>query len=181
MSPTRSIAEQLHPYGAPIVTHRPNPSQTSIQSSRDPSSATSTTSQTPLFTAQTQNQTRYQLPAPKNSTSNLSTNLPPSNNNSVRALPLRQFEAGLHSPSFSYSTKTTVFERQSPLSPSGGPKSPWSAGAVPYSPYQPFTPMMPITPRLVTKADRKAMKKMEPKTPVLEMIKSDDELWDSAY
>jgi hypothetical protein len=41
--------------------------------------------------------------------------------------------------------------------------------------------MIPITPRLVTKADRKAMKKMESKTPVLEMIKSDDELWDSAY
>ena len=52
---------------------------------------------------------------------------------------------------------------------------------MPYSPYQPFTPMMPITPRLVTKEDRKAMKKKEGRTPVLEMIKSEDELWDSAY
>ena len=91
----------------------------------------------------------------------------------------------MQSPSFSYSTKTTVLERTNPLSPGlttgGGPRTPWSAGAVPYSPYQPFTPMMPITPRLVTKADRKAMKKAMPKTPVLEMIKSEDDLWDSGY
>jgi hypothetical protein len=40
---------------------------------------------------------------------------------------------------------------------------------------------MPITPRLVTKEDRKAMKKREGRTPVLEMIKGEDELWDSAY
>jgi hypothetical protein len=41
--------------------------------------------------------------------------------------------------------------------------------------------MMPITPRLVTKQERKAMKKLEPRTPALEMIKSEDELFDSAY
>ena len=63
----------------------------------------------------------------------------------------------------------------------GGLKTPWSAGAVPYSPYQPFTPMMPITPTLVTKEQRKKMKKMEPRTPVLEMVRSEDELWDSGY
>jgi hypothetical protein len=63
----------------------------------------------------------------------------------------------------------------------GGLRTPWSAGAVPYSPYQPFTPMMPITPRLVTKEERKAKKKLEARTPVLEMIKGEDELWDSAY
>jgi hypothetical protein len=41
--------------------------------------------------------------------------------------------------------------------------------------------MMPITPRLVTKEERKAKKKMEGRTPVLEMIKGDDEMWDSGY
>lgn len=178
VSPTRSIAEQLSPYGPPVSqTHRPNQSQTSVQSLRDPASATSTNSQTPLFPAQSQ-----RLP-PYPSTSTV--NLQPSNNSSSRQLPLRQFEPAMQSPSFSYSTKTTVLERTNPLSPGlttgGGPRTPWSAGAVPYSPYQPFTPMMPITPRLVTKEERKARKKMEPRTPVLEMIKSDDEIWDSAY
>jgi hypothetical protein len=178
VSPTRSIAEQLSPYGAQQF-HRPNPSQTSVQSSRDPASATSATSQTPLFPSQSQRPPPY----PNKSTSTV--NLPPSNNSSVRQLPLRQFEPAMQSPSFSYSTKTTVLERTSPLSPGlttgGGPRTPWSAGAVPYSPYQPFSPMMPITPRLVTKEERKAMKKREARTPTLEMIKSDDELFDSAY
>lgn len=72
---------------------------------------------------------------------------------------------------------------------SGGPntsglRTPWSAGAVPYSPYQPFTPMMPITPRLVTKEDRKKMKKMEKMTgrsPTVDLVMSDEELWDSGY
>lgn len=100
---------------------------------------------------------------------------------SMRQLPFRAFDPppGLSSPSFSHSTKTTVLERTTPLSP--GLKTPWSAGAAPYSPYQPFTPIMPITPRLVTREDRKAMKKMEPKSPVLEMVKDQDELWDSGY
>lgn len=50
--------------------------------------------------------------------------------------------------------------------------------AVPYSPYQPFSPVVPITPGfLVTKADRKKMRRMEPKTPTLQMVKSDDDLW----
>jgi hypothetical protein len=41
--------------------------------------------------------------------------------------------------------------------------------------------MMPITPRLVTKEDRKAAKKKQGKVPVTELIKSEDELWDSGY
>jgi hypothetical protein len=41
--------------------------------------------------------------------------------------------------------------------------------------------MVPITPRLVTKAERKENQKKESKRPVLEMIKSEDELWDSGY
>ena len=41
--------------------------------------------------------------------------------------------------------------------------------------------MVPVTPRLVTKEERKVMKKKMAKTPVLEMIKGEDELWDSGY
>jgi hypothetical protein len=33
----------------------------------------------------------------------------------------------------------------------------------------------------VTREDRKAMRRLEPKSPVMEMVKSEDELWDSAY
>ncbi|KFX95092.1 hypothetical protein V495_06840 [Pseudogymnoascus sp. VKM F-4514 (FW-929)] len=104
---------------------------------------------------------------------------PTSAASSTRQLPFRAFDPppGLSSPSFSHSTKTTVLERTTPLSP--GIKTPWSAGAAPYSPYQPFTPLVPITPRLVTREDRKAMKKMEPKSPVMEMVKDTDDLWDT--
>jgi hypothetical protein len=41
--------------------------------------------------------------------------------------------------------------------------------------------MMPITPRLVTKEDRKKMKKMGGRSPAMELVRSDDELWDSGY
>ncbi|ELR01694.1 hypothetical protein VC83_00925 [Pseudogymnoascus destructans] len=106
---------------------------------------------------------------------------PSSATSSTRQLPFRAFDPppGLSSPSFSYSTKTTVLERTTPLSP--GLRTPWSAGATPYSPYQPFTPLVPITPRLITREDRKAMKKMEPKSRVMEMVKDKDDLWDSGY
>ncbi|PBP25394.1 hypothetical protein BUE80_DR003873 [Diplocarpon rosae] len=174
VSPTRSQAGRLSPY-EPGPRHAPSPSQTSVQtqgssSRNDPASATSATSQTPLF-----------LPAPK--LRQLQIPSPPSNNSPTRALPFRSFEPPLQSPSFVSMTKTTVLERNLP---SNGPhtsglKTPWSAGAVPYSPYQPFSPVMPITPRLVTKEDRKARKKAEGRTPVLEMIKSEGEVWDSGY
>lgn len=93
------------------------------------------------------------------------------------ALPLRAYEPALGSPSMaSQTTKQTVFTRRGPLSPSGA-RTPATGMAVPYSPYQPFTPIVPMTPSLVTKADRKRMKKLEPKTPTLEMVKSDDDIW----
>jgi hypothetical protein len=42
--------------------------------------------------------------------------------------------------------------------------------------------MIPVTPRLITKEDRKIMKKQEKKMgPVQELIKSEDDLWDSGY
>ncbi|GKT57877.1 hypothetical protein ColTof4_09859 [Colletotrichum tofieldiae] len=93
------------------------------------------------------------------------------------ALPLRAYEPALSSPSLaSQTTKQTVFTRTGPLSPSGA-RTPATGMAVPYSPYQPFTPCVPMTPSLVTKADRKRMKKLEPKTPTLEMVRSDDDIW----
>jgi hypothetical protein len=90
------------------------------------------------------------------------------------ALPLRAYEPALASPSVQ-TTKQTVFER-APLSPSGL-KTPFTGAAVPYSPYQPYTPVVPMTPSLVTKADRKRMKALAPKTPTLVMVKSSDEIW----
>jgi hypothetical protein len=182
-SAEHSNGEQLNPYGQSQFQgrHRANFSQTSVQSttsqSNDPNSAVSASSTTP-FMPPPQRPVLAPVGIPKQSNSN-----PPSNNSSVRALPFRQLEPALASPSFSNSTKTTVLERTTPMSGphTGGLKTPWSAGAVPYSPYQPFTPMMPITPRLVTKEDRKKMKKMEGRAPAMELVRSDDELWDSPY
>lgn len=96
------------------------------------------------------------------------------------ALPLRAYEPGLMSPStYDRTVKQTVFERAGPRSPGGmhTTRTPMTGNPVPYSPYQPFSPVVPITPSLVTKADRKMMRRMEPKTPTLQMVKSDDELW----
>lgn len=93
------------------------------------------------------------------------------------SLPLRAYEPSVLSPTTNtQTTKQTVFERRGPLSPGGG-MTPFTGTAVPYTPYQPFTPCVPMTPSLVTKEDRKRMKKMVPKTPTLAMVKSDDEVW----
>ncbi|TVY34277.1 hypothetical protein LOCC1_G008295 [Lachnellula occidentalis] len=186
-SPTRSIAQQLSE--APqSQQHQPYSSQASTYSTNrgdiSAISAKTTNSQTPLYTpraprAPPQLQIHPVAPHPKPFSSN-----PPSTNSSTRALPFRAFEPPLASPSFvAQTTKTTVLERtKGPTGPqTGGLKTPWSAGAVPYSPYQPFSPMIPITPRLVTKEDRKAAKKAEGRGPVRELIKSGDELWDSGY
>ncbi|KAI2617811.1 hypothetical protein GGR54DRAFT_198344 [Hypoxylon sp. NC1633] len=90
------------------------------------------------------------------------------------ALPLRAYEPSLSSPS-AQTTKQTTFER-SPLSPSGL-RTPWTGAPVPYTPYQPFSPVVPVTPSLVTKADRKRMRQLQPKTPTMEMVMSDEEVW----
>jgi hypothetical protein len=184
ISPARSIAEQLTPYNVP--QHRYTQSQTSIQSARNPlSSNPAPNSTSPRPVPNSTSPRPIQLSA-RPSQLSIATNSnppsnPPSNNNSTRALPFRAFDPppGLASPSFAQITKTTVLERAAPLSP--GLRTPWTAGAVPYSPYQPFTPLMPMSPRLVTKEDRKAEKKKMKRMPVLEMVGSDDEMWDGAY
>ncbi|OAA55212.1 hypothetical protein SPI_08307 [Niveomyces insectorum RCEF 264] len=93
-------------------------------------------------------------------------------------LPLRAYQPAITSPSYAThnQTKQTVFERSMPLSPSGA-QTPWTGAPVPYSPYQPFSPVVPITPSLVTKADRKRMRRLEPKTPTMELVKSVDDTW----
>ncbi|KAM7224044.1 hypothetical protein V8F06_000517 [Rhypophila decipiens] len=98
------------------------------------------------------------------------------------ALPLRAYEPSLASPSAaSHSTKQTVFTRAAPgpLSPGmqTGMRTPYTGAAVPYTPYQPFSPVVPITPSLVTKADRKRMRKLEPKTPTVEMVRDTEDVW----
>ncbi|KAK2074490.1 hypothetical protein P8C59_008694 [Phyllachora maydis] len=95
-------------------------------------------------------------------------------------LPLRAYEPSLASPSMaSHTTKQTVFTRLGPLSPGGmhTARTPYTGAPVPYTPYQPFSPVVPITPSLVTREDRKRMRRMVPKTPTVEMVKSDDEMW----
>lgn len=95
------------------------------------------------------------------------------------SLPLRAYEPSLKSPSqVSQTTKQTVFTR-GPMSPgmTTGMRTPWTGAPVPYTPYQPFSPVVPITPSLVTREDRKRMKRLEPKTPTVEMVKSQDEIW----
>jgi hypothetical protein len=90
-------------------------------------------------------------------------------------LPLRAYEPALASPSVSsQTTKQTVFERKGPLSPMSA-RTPGTA--MPYSPYQPFTPCVPMTPSLVTKEERKRMRRMVPKTPTLEMVRGEDDVW----
>lgn len=165
----------------------------------DPVSAISETSQTPLVR-------HTAITAPAQRTSGLPTSPKPGVNrfpslpsspkpgasfsrpnapSAVRtggALPLRAYEpaGGLLSPgTYDRTVKQTVFERAGPMSPGGmhTARTPLTGNPVPYSPYQPFSPVIPITPSLVTKADRKRMRRMEPKTPTLQMVKSDDELW----
>ncbi|KAF2965625.1 hypothetical protein GQX73_g7950 [Xylaria multiplex] len=89
-------------------------------------------------------------------------------------LPLRAYEPALSSPS-AQTTKQTTFERTIPLSP--GARTPWTGAPVPYTPYQPFSPVVPVTPSLVTKADRKRMKQLQPKTPTMQMVQSSDDMW----
>ncbi|KAK5662067.1 hypothetical protein OQA88_10181 [Cercophora sp. LCS_1] len=98
------------------------------------------------------------------------------------ALPLRAYEPSLASPSVaSQTTKQTVFTRAAPgpLSPGmqTGMRTPWTGAPVPYTPYQPFSPVVPITPSLVTRADRKRMRKFEPKTPTVEMVRDEEDVW----
>ena len=86
------------------------------------------------------------------------------------ALALRAYESSGEAVT-SFQVKQTVFERTGMLSPAS------PSARVPYSPYQPFTPCVPITPALVTKEDRRRMRRLEPKTPTVAMVQSNEDLW----
>ncbi|CAM1501948.1 Fc.00g039320.m01.CDS01 [Cosmosporella sp. VM-42] len=164
---------------------------TSAPTEGDPQSATSEHSQAPLVSLPHSPKPGARFPtlpaSPKPGATFHRSNAPlalrsdsasslPSAVRSGGALPLRAYDTGLASPSItSQTTKQTVFERKTPLSPSGA-QTPYTAG-LPYSPYQPFTPCMPMTPSLITREDRKRMKRMVPKTPTLEMVKAAEDIW----
>lgn len=144
----------------------------------DPESAISAHSQVPLVGLPSSPKPGATFPSLPSSPKPGATFQRPNAPSAVRtggALPLRAYEAPLSSPSIvSQTTKQTVFERKGPLSPMTA-RTPGTA--VPYSPYQPFTPCMPMTPSLVTKEERKRMRKMVPKTPTLEMVRSEEDIW----
>ncbi|CAD6441402.1 91776207-d2e5-4284-aa1d-a2ceea7977e6-CDS [Sclerotinia trifoliorum] len=207
-SPTRSIAETLETI-SPVSPQRSLPSlntrnlQISLKSEMNtasPQSATSDRTRTMFSRPLRSTSSKLSLPNnPKISNSSSTSPDSPSSStvigststnntqttsavNPTRSLPFReQFQQNMLSPTLP--TKMTVLERvpRDNGQKTGGLKTPFSGGTVPYSPYQPFTPMMPITPRLVTKEDRKKMKKAMPRTPVVELIKSEEEIWDSGY
>jgi hypothetical protein len=41
--------------------------------------------------------------------------------------------------------------------------------------------MTPFSPRLVTREERRMRKKLEARTPVVEMVRGEEEVWDSGY
>ncbi|PTB68961.1 hypothetical protein BBK36DRAFT_1112916 [Trichoderma citrinoviride] len=160
---------------------RANRSRASLQyTERDPESATTENSQSPLVglpSSPRPGSTFPSLPSSPRPGASFSRPNPPSAVRTGGTLPLRAYEEQLGSPYVTaQTTKQTVFERTGPLSPGGG-RTPFTGTAVPYSPYQPFTPCVPITPGLVTKEDRKRMKRMVPKTPTTELVKSSEEIW----
>jgi hypothetical protein len=190
MSPqsTQSIDERIGaqfgsamPVGQQPDGHMRNMSQATMTEA-DPLSAVSDTSTTPLVGLPSSPKAgRFpsigSLPSSPKPGMSFSRPNAPSAVRTGGALPLRAYAPEILSPTTGTArTKQTVFER-APLSPNNGNRTPFTGTAVPYSPYQPFSPVVPITPSLVTKADRKRMKKLEPKTPTVEMVKSDDEIW----
>ncbi|KAL7791975.1 hypothetical protein V8C37DRAFT_133187 [Trichoderma ceciliae] len=160
---------------------RANRSKSTLQyTERDPESATSEHSQVPLVglpSSPRPGSTFPSLPSSPRPGASFSRPNAPTAVRTGGTLPLRAYEEQFGSPFVvNQTTKQTVFERTDPLSPGGG-RTPFTASAVPYSPYQPFTPCVPITPGLVTKEDRKRMKRMVPKTPTMDLVKSSEDIW----
>ena len=147
-------------------------------SDHEPVSASTERSHTPLIglpSSPKPNVTRFPtLPASPKPGATFQRKAPPSAVRTGGALPFRAYESSMASPKLQ--TQETTFERSYPLSPMTA-RTPGTAMAVPYTPYQPFTPCVPMTPSLVTKADRKRMRRLEPKTPTMEMVESTDDVW----
>lgn len=131
---------------------------------------------------------------PQRKPSNLS--IPSSNGNSngaksldssTTALPFRAmgFASNDNSLTSPPATRTTYVEtrRDMPRGPLTGRTPRTGVPMTPYSAYMPFTPLTPVTPRLITKADRKAMKKDIGKKVKTDddLVKEEDEEWGSGY
>lgn len=80
---------------------------------------------------------------------------PRSATSSNSSLPLRGYAEPLKSPDL----RTTVLDRRMDKLSMTTPKT--GVPYTPYSPYMPFTPVTPVTPHLVTKKERKMMRKYE--------------------
>ncbi|KAH8666401.1 hypothetical protein BX600DRAFT_435805 [Xylariales sp. PMI_506] len=169
---TMSIDERLEVQ----LGHSRNVSQAPTEA--DPTSAVSERSTTPLIGLPSSPKAHVtsfpSLPSSPKPGATFSRANAPSAVRTGGALPLRAYEPALMSPS-AQTTKQTVFER-APLSPSAL-RTPWTGAPVPYTPYQPYTPVVPVTPSLVTKADRKRLRALQPKTPTMEMVRGNDEIW----
>lgn len=111
------------------------------------------------------NQTPTSATAPKSATS------------SANSLPLRGYAEPLKSPDL----RTTVLDRRMDKLSMTTPKT--GVPYTPYSPYMPFTPVTPVTPHLVTKKERKSMKKMEGRKAAAreDMVQSPKEIFGDAW
>ncbi|KAI2609712.1 uncharacterized protein GGS25DRAFT_229785 [Hypoxylon fragiforme] len=176
---TQSIDERLgHLRGNSQYTE-PDPTSAASEQSTTPlvglpSSPKPSVTRFPSLPTSPKPGSTFQVPSSPRTDKSFSRPNAPSAVRTGGALPLRAYEPALSSPS-AQTTKQTTFER-APLSPSGL-RTPWTGAPVPYTPYQPFSPVIPVTPSLVTKADRKRMKQLQPKTPTMEMVKNSDEIW----
>lgn len=178
----QSIDERIGNQLPHVGSHNRSISQapTEHEHEHEPESAVSEHSQAPLvgLPSSPKPGARFvPLPASPKPGATFSRSNAPSAVRTGGSLPLRAYEPALVSPNtIGQTTKQTVFERRGPLSPSGA-MTPYTAGAVPYSPYQPFTPCLPMTPSLVTKDERKRLKRLVPKTPTMDLVQSADDIW----
>ncbi|KAF2733458.1 hypothetical protein EJ04DRAFT_410135, partial [Polyplosphaeria fusca] len=96
---------------------------------------------------------------------------------STTTLPLRGFQEPLKSPDL----RTTVLDRRMDKLSMTTPKT--GVPYTPYSPYMPFTPVTPVTPHLITKKERKEIKKYNGRKLQNrdDMVQSPKEIFGDAY
>ncbi|KAF2657947.1 hypothetical protein K491DRAFT_563884, partial [Lophiostoma macrostomum CBS 122681] len=121
-------------------------------------------------------------PAPQRSGSSTHTpttaSAPRSATQSANALPLRGYAEPLKSPDL----RTTVLDRRMDKLSMTTPRT--GVPYTPYSPYMPFTPVTPVTPHLITKKERKNIKKMEKRIAAggdAGLVQSPKEIFGDAY
>ncbi|KAF2193854.1 hypothetical protein K469DRAFT_712699 [Zopfia rhizophila CBS 207.26] len=105
-------------------------------------------------------------------------NAPKSASASSNSLPLRGYGS---EPLKSPDLRTTVLDRKREQLSMTTPKT--GVPYTPYSPYMPFTPVTPVTPHLMTKKERKSMKKINGRKIATreDMVQSPKEIFGDAY